>query len=144
MALTWRGRLDRTLRQLTFATMAIAAAAIALGFFSLAAFVFINERYDVIVASLVLGGVYLVLALAALICLRLVRSKQEPSPAAPVGAAQLLQNPILVSTGLEVLRAIGPRKVAPLAAVVLAGVLFAASRINPKSKPSGSGSKAGS
>ena len=101
----WRGRLDRTLKQLTIATMAIAAAAIALCFFSLAAFVFMSEKYNAIVASVVLGGVYLVLALTALIGLRLVGSKQEASPAAAVGAAQLWQNPVLVSTGLEIGRA---------------------------------------
>ena len=140
----WRERLDRTLKQLTIAAMAIAAAAIALCFFSLAAFVFMSERYNAIVASVVLGGVYLVLALAALVWLRLVRSKEEASGAAAVGAAQLWQNPIVVSTGLEVLRALGPRKVAPLAAVALAGVVLAASRTNPKSKPSRSGSKTGS
>ena len=139
----WRGRLDRTLKQLTIATMAIAAAAIALCFFSLAAFVFMSERYNAIVASVVLGGVYLVLALAALVWLRLVRSKEEESRVAAVGAAQLWQNPIVVSTGLEVLKALGPRKVAPLAAVVLAGWAFAASRTNPRSKPSRSGSKTG-
>jgi len=124
--------------------MAIAAAAIALCFFSLAAFVFISERYNVIVASLVLGGVYLVLALAALICLRLLRPKEEASPAAALGAAQMWQHPIVVSTGLEVLRTLGPRKLAPLAALVLAGVLLSASRNNPKSRPSRPGSKAGS
>ena len=140
----WRGRLDRTLKQLTIAAMAIAAAAIALCVFSLAAFVFISEKYNAIVASGVLGGVYLVLALAALVWLRLVRSKEEASQAAAAGTAQLWQNSIVVSTGLEVLRALGPRKVAPLAAVVLAGVVLAASRTNPKSKPSRSGSKAGS
>jgi hypothetical protein len=136
-----RGRLDRTFKHLMCETIAGAAAAIALFFFSLAAYGFISERYNAIVASLVLGGAYLVLALVALIWLRVIRQKEAKQDAA-VSAAQLLQDPMIVSTGLEILRALGSRKAAPLA-VLVAGVLIGLSRFNPKSKSSQSGSKAG-
>ena len=138
MASLLRGRLDRTL---TYEIIAGAAAAIASFFFSLAAYGFISERYNAIVASLVLGGAYLVLALVALIWLRVIRQKEAKQDAA-VSAAQLLQDPMIVSTGLEILRALGSRKAAPLA-VLVAGVLIGLSRFNPKSKSSQSGSKAG-
>jgi 4-amino-4-deoxy-L-arabinose transferase-like glycosyltransferase len=145
MALALRDRIDRTLKQLTCATIAVAAAVVALFFFSLAAFVFMSERYSTIVAALVLGGAYLVLALAALIWLGIARRRERreaANQAAAVGAAGLLQDPIVVSTGLEVLRALGSRKAAPLVAVLLAGGLIAASRFSSKSKPSRSGSNA--
>jgi hypothetical protein len=74
---------------------------------------------------------------------RLARRREEATRIAAGGAAQLLQDPVVVSTGLEVLRALGSRKATPIAAVVLAGVLIAASRFNAKSKPSQSGSKTG-
>lgn len=140
MASTLRGRLDRTFKHLLCETIAIAAAVIALFFFSLAAYALISERYNAIVASLVLGAAYLIVTLAALLWLRLLRRREaNRDAAAAVGAAQLLQDPMIVSTGLEVLRLLGSRKAAPLA-VLLAGVLIAASRFNPKSKPSQSGS----
>jgi hypothetical protein len=146
MALALRDRFDRTLKQLTCATIAVAAAAIALFFFSLAAFVFMSERYGTIIASLALGGAYLVPALAALIWLGILRRRQRKEAAdqaAAVSPVGLLQDPIVVSTGLEVLRALGSRKAAPLVAVLLAGGLIAASRLSSKSKPSRSGSSDG-
>ena len=140
MASTLRGRLDRTFKHLLCETIAIAAAVIALFFFSLAAYALIGERYNAIVASLVLGAAYLIVTLAALLWLRLLRRREaNRGAAAAVGAAQLLQDPMIVSTGLEVLKLLGSRKAAPLA-VLFAGVLIAMSRFNPKSKPSQSGS----
>ena len=133
MASTLRGRLDRTFKHLLCETIAVAAAVIALFFVSLAAYALISERYNAIVASLVLGAAYLIVTLAALL------RRKEANRDAAVGAAQLLQDPMIVSTGLEVLRLLGSRKAAPLA-VLLAGVLIAASRFDPKSKPSQSGS----
>ena len=140
MASTLRGRLDRTFKHLLCETIAIAAAVIAWFFFSLAAYALISERYNAIFASLVLGAAYLIVTLAALLWLRLLRRREaNRDAAAAVGAAQLLQDPMIVSTGLEVLKLLGSRKAAPLA-VLLAGVLIAMSRFNPKSKPSQSGS----
>jgi arginine exporter protein ArgO len=143
MLSTLRGRLDRTLKHLIFQTIAGAAAVIALFFFSLAAYSLIGERYNAIVASLVLGGAYLVVALAALIWLRALRRKEADQAAAAARAAQLLQDPMVVSSGLELLRALGSRKAVPFAAL-LAGVLIAVALFNPKSKPPRSGSKADS
>jgi hypothetical protein len=147
MPSTLRGRLDRTFKLLICEALVGAASAVALFFFSLAAYDFLSEKYSAMVAALVLGGAYMVLALAALIWLliwlRLARRREEATRIAAGGAAQLLQDPVVVSTGLEVLRALGSRKATPIAAVVLAGVLIAASRFNAKSKPSQSGSKTG-
>jgi hypothetical protein len=136
-----RGRLDRTFKHLMCETIAGAAAAIALFFFTLAAYAFVSERYNAIVASLVLGGAYVVLALAALVWLRVIRQKEANQNAA-ASAAQLLQDPMIISTGLEILRSLSSRKAAPLV-VLLTGVLIAVSRFNSKSKSSQSGSKAG-
>jgi hypothetical protein len=54
-----------------------------------------------------------------------------------------LQDPVVISTGLEILRALGSRRATPFAALLLAGVLFA-SRFNSKQKSSRSGSEDGS
>ena len=107
-----RGRLDRTFKHLVCETIAGAAAAIALFFFSLAAYALISERYNPVIASLVLGGAYLVVALAAMVWLR-ISKREEADQDAAAGAAQLLQDPIIVSAGLEALRALGSRKAAP-------------------------------
>jgi hypothetical protein len=139
---TLGARLDRTFKQLICQAIAAAAAVIALFFFSLAAYSFIDQKYNAIVASLVLAAAYLVVALAALVWLRLLRRRAASPDAAPAGAAQLLQDPAVVSTGLELLRVLGSRKVAPVA-LLLAGVLIAVSRLNPKSRSSRAGSKSG-
>src|SRR5215469_15187047 len=97
-----RGRLDRTL---TYEIIAGAAAAIASFFFSLAAYTFLSERYNAIAASLVLAGAYVVLSLAALAWLRLIRQKVANQDAA-ASPAQLLQDPMIMSADLEVLRAL--------------------------------------
>ena len=138
MAITLKGRFDRTFKHLIFVTIASAAGAIALLFFSLTAYLLLSERYSAIVASLVLGGLYLVVALAALIWLRLIRRREADRDAA-VSAAQLLQDPLVVSAGLQVLRMLGSRKAAPFV-VLLAGILVAVSRFNSKSKPAQSDS----
>jgi hypothetical protein len=148
MALTLRGKLDRTFKQLICLAMVAVAGAIAVFFFSLAAFTSISESHNAVVASLVLGGAYLVLAAVTLIWmliwLRLARRKQEEAnQAAALGAAQLWQDPIVVSTGLQVLRALGSRRASPLVAALLTGVIIAASRISSKSKRAQSNSKPG-
>ena len=103
MASLLRGRLDRTFKHLMCETIAGAAATIALFFFSLAAYTFVSERYNAIVASLVLGCTYAVLSLAALVWLRLIR-QEEANQDAAASPAQLLQDPMVMSTGLEILR----------------------------------------
>ena len=134
MASILRGTLDRTFKHLICEAIMAAAAAIALFFFTLAAYVFISERYGAFVAALVLGGAYLLVALAALIWLRLIRQKEAKQDSV-TSAAQLLQDPMVLSTGLEVLRMLGSRKGAPVA-VLLAGVLIAMFKFTQKSKPS--------
>jgi hypothetical protein len=145
MALTIRGKLDRTFKLLICLTLGAIAAAIALFFLSLAAFTSISETHSVVVASLVLGGLYSAVAAAILlwllIWLRLARRKEEAKQAA-AGAAPLWQDPIIVATGLQVLRALGSRKTSPLIMALLAGVLIAASRFNSMSKRSQSDAKA--
>ncbi|WP_024519297.1 hypothetical protein [Bradyrhizobium sp. Tv2a-2] len=137
------GRLDRTFKHFMWEAIAGVAGAIALFFFNLAAYALISERYNAIVASLVLGGAYLVVALAALIWLRLLRRKEaeQDARAGATSAAQLLQDPMIVSTGLEILRTLGSRKAAPLA-LLLAGGLIAVSKFSQSSKSSRSGSRA--
>jgi arginine exporter protein ArgO len=141
MASILRGRLDRTFKHLMCETIAGAAAAIALFFFSMAAYALISERYSPVIASLVLGGAYAVVALAAMVWLRILR-REEANQDAAASTAQLLQDPLILSAGLEALRAVGSRKAAPLA-LLLAGVVIAVSRLSPRSKPSQSGSKTG-
>jgi arginine exporter protein ArgO len=142
MPRTLTGRLDRTFKHVKWETIAGAAAAIALFFFNLAGYALISERYNAIVAALVLGGAYLVVALAALIWLRLLRRKEaeQDARAGAASAAQLLQDPMIVSTGLEILRSLGSRKAAPLA-LLLAGGLIAVSKFSQSSKSSRSGAR---
>jgi hypothetical protein len=62
MPSTLRGRLDRTFKLLICEALVGAASAVALFFFSLAAYDFLSEKYSAMVAALVLGGAYMVLS----------------------------------------------------------------------------------
>jgi len=76
---TLRARLDRTFKQLIRQAIAAAAAVIALFFFSLAAYSFIVEKYNAIVASLVLAAAYLVVG-AGRTCLVTVPATKGSKP----------------------------------------------------------------
>jgi hypothetical protein len=106
-----------------WAVVAVLAAAVALVFLLIAAFIWLADRYDALTAGLVLGGVFLGVALIALVaCLmvrrrNIARARRELEARARAGANWL--DPKLIAVGLQVGQAIGWRKLISLAAVAL-------------------------
>jgi hypothetical protein len=101
--------------------IAAVAAMIALVFFLIAAFVWLADRYDPLIAGLVLGGVFVVVALIALIaCLVIRRNNMERArrELAARSSANFL-DPKLMAMGFQIGQAIGWRRLASLAAVGL-------------------------
>src|SRR4051812_26167788 len=118
-------------------TSLAAAAAVALfigtSFLCAAAFVFVHQKYGLVEACLTGAAVYLVVALVAAGCY-MARKRQIEARAAHAAetaksAAQTaLSDPMLVAAGLQVIRAIGVKKLIPILALGGLALGFLASR----------------
>jgi len=109
-----------------WAAVAAVALAVALVFLLLAAFLWLTDRYDAVIAGLVLGAAFLALALITMLgCVmarrgNIERARQELQMRRHATSAQAtLLDPNLMAMGLQMGRAIGWRKLAPLAIVAL-------------------------
>jgi uncharacterized membrane protein len=106
------------IRQASLLSAMVLALVIAAGFLFAAAFVVVSEHYGPLVACLVLTGIFLLFAVIAGI-IYAVRKHQDQERARQrrAKAAQLLADPLVVTTGLQVVRAIGLKRLIPLLAV---------------------------
>jgi hypothetical protein len=101
------------------------AAAVALSLFittsflCAAAFVFVLERYGLVEACLTGAAIFFVVTLIAAGCY-MVRKNQVKARAAETAKSTLhtaLADPVLVATGIQLIRAIGVKKLIPILAV---------------------------
>jgi hypothetical protein len=104
-------------------TSLAAAVALALfittSFLCAAAFVFVLERYGLIQACLTGAGVFFVVTVIAAGCY-MVRKNQVRARAAETAKSAVhtaLADPMLVAAGIQVIRAIGVKKLIPILAV---------------------------
>jgi hypothetical protein len=112
------------------------AAAVALSLFittsflCAAAFVFVLERYGLVQACLTGAGVFFVVTLIAAGCymLRKNQIKARKAEAAKSAVQTALADPMLVAAGIQVIRAIGVKKLIPILAVGGLALGFLASR----------------
>jgi hypothetical protein len=118
-----------------FAAAAGAAAIAALFFFSLAAFLLIQQSYGTLWASVVMGIVYAVIALAALIAV-LILGRKKPTPQAPP-SKPLWQDPVVLTSALQLARSMRPRTLITLAAVgaFIAGLMLTGQKSKPTDPP---------
>src|SRR5471030_2921590 len=124
---------DSTGRALRLTSLA-AAMALALGvtisFLCAAAFVFVLQRYGLIEACLTGAAVFFVVTLIAAGCYML-RKKQVKAHTAETAKSAMqtaLADPMLVAAGIQVIRAIGIKKLIPILAVGGLALGFLASR----------------
>jgi hypothetical protein len=128
----WLGHLQLTVKSkiglspdvLIWGLVAILGAAVTLGFFIFAAFIALAERYGPLMAALVLGGLFLLITIVAVICC--LSSQRRTIADAKLALAARSHapwlDPKLLGAGLQIGRAVGWRRLVPLAAV---GVLAA-------------------
>jgi hypothetical protein len=119
-------------------TSLAAAAAVALlvttGFLSAAAFVFVLQKYGPVEACLTGAAIFFVLTLIAAGCY-MVRKRQVEARVEQVArtakstAQTVLADPMLVAAGVQVIRAIGVKKLIPILAVGGLALGFFASRV---------------
>jgi hypothetical protein len=124
---------DSTGRALRLTSLA-AAAALALGvtisFLCAAAFIYVLQQYGLIEACLTGAGVFFVVTLTAAGCY-MVRQRQVKVRAAETAKSPLqsaLADPMLVATGIQIVRAIGIKRLIPLLAVGGLALGFLATR----------------
>jgi hypothetical protein len=119
-------------------TFLVAAAAVALfittSFLCAAAFVAVLQNYGLIEACLTGAAVFFVVALIAAISYMVrkrqfkVRAKEAVKDTAKSAMQTALADPMLVAAGLQVIRAIGIKKLIPILAVGGLALGFLASR----------------
>lgn len=113
---------DSTGMALRLTSLAAAAALclfITLGFLCAAAFVYVLDRYGMLQACLAGAGVFFAAAIVAAIwyAVRKRQIKRKPVEAAKSGFQAALSDPILLATGLQVVRTIGIKRMIPLLAI---------------------------
>jgi hypothetical protein len=106
--------------QLTSLAAAIALASfITLAFLCAAAFVCVLERYGLVEACLTGAGIFFLAALIAAVAYRVRKNRIEARAKENTKSAlqTALADPMLVATGIQLIRAIGVKKLIPILAV---------------------------
>ena len=115
-------------------TSLAAAAAIALlvttSFLCAAAFIFVLQKYGPVFACLTGAGIFFVVTMIAAICYMVRKNQIEKrvEQAAKSTAQTMLADPMLVAAGIQIVRAIGVKKLIPILAVGGIALGFLASR----------------
>ncbi len=106
-------------RQTSLAAIAVVALFITTGFLCAAAFVVVLDTYGLVQACLAGAGLFFIVALIAAACY-VVRKRQIEAQAAArakSAAHSLLADPVVVATSLQIVRAIGVKRLLPILAV---------------------------
>jgi len=117
-------KLDIAVKSTVGGVVAFAAALVALGFFCAAAFLWLEQYYGALTASLVMGAVFTIVALIAVIVILIVRHRRPPPP--PPRKTPLWADPVLLATALDITRVLGRKRltVAVLVSAFAAGILL--------------------
>ena len=107
------------LRLTSLAAVAAIAAFVTISFLCAAAFVYVLEIYGLIQACLTGAGIFLLVALiaAALYAARKNRARTHAAETTKSALHTALADPMLVATGIQLVRAIGVKKLIPILAV---------------------------
>jgi hypothetical protein len=118
------------LRLTSLAAVAAIALLVTTSFLCAAAFVFVLEKYGPVQACLTGAGIFFVVAMIAATAY-MVRKKQIEKRArerTKSAAQTMLADPMLVAAGIQLVRAIGVKKLIPILAVGGLALGFLASR----------------
>ena len=104
------------------AIVAAMAAMVAIVFFLIAGFIWLAHRYDALIAGVVMGCVFLVIALIAFVVCLLIRRRNMERARLELAARSSNTNwldPKVMAMGYQVGQALGWRRLASLAAVAV-------------------------
>ena len=107
------------LRLTSLAAAVAVALFVMLSFLCAAAFVYVLQTYGLIQACLTGAGIFLVVALiaAAFYLVRRNRAEARAAETAKSAVHTALADPMLVAAGIQVIRAIGVKKLIPILAI---------------------------
>jgi hypothetical protein len=120
---SFKHKIDIALKSTVGGLVAGAAALVALGFFCAALFLWLDERYGAIAAALVLGGVFVLIALIAVLVVVIVRRRRLP----PAARKSWWADPSLLAAALSAgSRTLGRKQItlAVLAGAFVLGMLL--------------------
>ena len=124
------------------ASLALGAALaliIAVSFLCAAAFILVLEKYGPVQACLAGAGIFFLLALFAAGCHLAYKREAEKraATAAKASAQGVLNNPMLVATGLQIIRAVGIKRLLPILAIggLALGLMASRSPADTSTKP---------
>ena len=111
-------RLDAAVKTTAWSGVAAAAGLVMLGFLCAALFLWLQAWRGPIIACLILAGVFLLVVVTAATVIAVVRRRQaERARARAAQAAQVahwMRDPVIVTTALQVGKALGFRRAAPV------------------------------
>ena len=107
------------MRLSSLAAIAGIALFIALSFLCAAAFIAVMDVYGIVYACLAGAGIFLLAALIVIAVYAVLKRRAEARAAerAKFAARSLLADPMLLTTGLQIVRAVGVKRLIPILAV---------------------------
>lgn len=124
-----KGTVSSTLRQASLISVVALALLIAVGFLCAAAFVVVLENYGPVMACLVLAGIFILVAIIAGVIYGIGKRQMEArARERRARATHLLADPLVLTTGLQLARAIGLKRLIPLLAIGGVALGFLATR----------------
>ena len=107
------------LRLTSLAGTAVVAGFVTILFLCAAAFVFVFQNYGLIEACLTCAAIFFLITLIAVVTYEMRRNalKKRAAEAAKSATPSLLADPMLMAAGLQLVRAIGIKKMIPLLAI---------------------------
>jgi hypothetical protein len=126
-----------TLRLTSLAGAAVVAAFMTIMFLCAAAFVFVLQHYGLIQACLTGAAIFFLVTLIAVVTYEVRRNavKKRTAEVAKSTARTVFADPMLVAAGLQVVRAIGVKKLIPILAVGGLALGLLAGRNEPNDEP---------
>jgi uncharacterized membrane protein len=114
-----KASVSSTVRLSSLAAIAAIALLIAVSFLCAAAFITVMDLYGVVQACLAAAAVFLIVALIVIaIYAGQKRAAQRRAAARAKSAAHaMLSDPVLLTTGLQIVRAVGVKRLLPILAV---------------------------
>jgi len=107
------------LRLTSLAGAAVVAAFVTILFLCAAAFVFVLQRYGPVEACLTGAGIFFLVTLISVATYEVRRNamRKRAAEAAKSAAGTMVADPMLVAAGIQIVRAIGVKKLIPILAV---------------------------
>jgi len=133
----FKQRIDAGMRSMMCGAIAAVASIVALCFFCVAAFDWLSQIHGPIAAGLLLGGFFVLVAIVTLgVAAILRRNAQARRRVATAKAkAQWWLDPTIMATGIQIGKALGPRR---LVSLTLVGAFIAGLLLSRPAGPSGS------